>query len=136
MTRKNRQFWIIINFITLLLVIFIYYSGKTINWPLWLLITGGIVAILFFTSFIKAYVKTGLWKFSHSKDTSLDERELHVMLNALKYSYGGFTVITLLIIYGFALAEKGPIDVVIAACLLYLAHVLPAAIIGWREKVV
>ncbi len=136
MDRKHRQIWIVINFVMLMLVIFIYYTGKNINWPVWLLITGGIVAILFVISFIKAYIKTGLWKFSHSKDTSLDERQLQVVLNALKYSYGGFTVITLLIIYGFALAEKGPIDVIIAACLLYLAHILPAAIVGWKEKII
>jgi len=136
MDKKHRQIWIVINFLMLMLVIFIYYTGKNINWPVWLLIAGGIVAVLLFISFIKAYVKTGLWKFSHSKDTSLDERQLQVILNALKYSYGGFTVITLLIIYGFALAEKGPIDVVIAACLLYLAHILPAAIVGWKEKII
>jgi hypothetical protein len=41
-----------------------------------------------------------------------------------------------MIIYGFALAERGPIDVVIAACLLYLAHILPAAIVGWKEKII
>lgn len=59
-----------------------------------------------------------------------------VMLNSLKYSYSAFTIIVLVIVYGFAIAEQGPIDVVIAACLLYIAHTLPAAIVGWKEKII
>jgi hypothetical protein len=57
-----------------------------------------------------------------------------VMLNSLKYSYSVFTIIVLVIVYGFAIAEQGPVDVVIAVCLLYIAHTLPAAIVGWKEK--
>jgi len=61
---------------------------------------------------------------------------MQVMLVSLKYSYSIFSIVTLIIIYGFAVVEQGPIDVVIAACLLYLAHTLPAAITGWKENVI
>ncbi|HKL32487.1 MAG TPA: hypothetical protein VJ919_08140 [Tangfeifania sp.] len=66
----------------------------------------------------------------------LDERQNQVLLGALKNSYSVFTISVLLLVYGFALFDKQPIDVLLAACLLYVAHILPAAIIGWKEKAV
>lgn len=136
MPKQKRKFWIVLNMLSILLILSLYYYGKYDNWPVWAIVCGIISILLFVISFIKGYLSTGLWKLSHMSDKSLDERQLQVALNALRYSYTAFTVITLIIIYGFALAEKGPIDVVIAACLLYLAHILPASIMGWTEKII
>ena len=72
----------------------------------------------------------------HKSEEHLDEREIQILLNALRRAYTGFTVICLIIIYGFAIAENEPINVLIAGALLYLAHTLPAAIVGWNEKVI
>ena len=54
--------------------------------------------------------------------------------NSLRVSYSVFTIVTMLIIYAFAVIEKGPIDVVVAAGLLYFAHILPTALLGWTGK--
>lgn len=71
----------------------------------------------------------------HTSSKNLDEREMQVVLNALRYSYSIFTIVCLLIIYVFAIVEYQPIDVLLAGGLLYLAHSLPAAIVGWNEKI-
>lgn len=80
------------------------------------------------------YVDTGLWKHIHKKSKYLDEREAMVLTKAVRLSYTIFVVTVMLIIYAFAVIEKGPIDVVIAGSLIYIAHILPAAIIAWSEK--
>ena len=72
----------------------------------------------------------------HTSLKNLDEREMQVVLNALRYAYSIFAIICLIIIYAFAIAEYQPIDVLLAGGLLYLAHTLPAAIVDWNEKVI
>lgn len=61
---------------------------------------------------------------------TLDERQIQVILKATRISYSIFVIVVLILIYGFALIAKGSIDVVIAAYLLYLAHLLPASILA------
>jgi hypothetical protein len=90
---------------------------------------------MFVFSFNKAFIKTKYWKMVHTKSKNLDEREMNVVLNALKYSYSIFTILCLVIIYSFAIFEFYPIDVVLAGGLLFLAHILPASIVGWNEKI-
>ena len=70
----------------------------------------------------------------HTSYKNLDEREMLVILNALKYAYSIFTIICLIIIYAFAITEYYQIDILLAGGLLLLAHTLPAAIVGWNEK--
>jgi len=94
----------------------------------------GFVLIVLIASFIYVFVYTGAWNMSHQKTGKLDERQIQVVLNAIRYSYSIFIIFTLIIIYGFALLEKGPVDVVIAAALLYMAHILPASVLAWTEK--
>lgn len=85
-------------------------------------------------SFYHVFMKTGLWKFVHLNKSNLDERQTQVVLNALKYSYSIFVVSVLAVIYLFTLLVKEPLSVLLAACLLYFAHTLPAAILGWTEN--
>ena len=136
MSKQNRKLWIILNYLSIIFILSFFYAGKYYNWPALVVVCEAASFLLLIFSFIKVYIKTPLWKMSHTANKNLDERELQIMLNALKYSYSIFTIITLVVIYGFAVAEKGPIDVVIAVCLLYMAHTLPAAIVGWREQVI
>ena len=136
MTMQNRKLWIVINYLSIILVLGFFYICKYYGWPIFAIVGGAASLILLIFSFVKVFVKTQLWKLAHTSNKNLDERQLQVMLSSLKYSYSAFTIITLVIIYGFAIAEQGPIDVVIAACLLYFAHTLPAAIVGWKEKII
>jgi hypothetical protein len=94
----------------------------------------GLFMIIVILSFIYVFGSTGIWKMGHQTMKNLDERQIQVVLNATRISYSIFVILVLIIIYGFALIEKGPIDVVFAASLLYLAHILPASILAWTER--
>ena len=133
-SKTRNRVWIILNYLSLIVGMFLFYAVKIYHLPLsFLMLEIGIFAIFIF-SLYKAFIQTNFWKLVHAKSINLDEREMQVVLNALRYAYGIFAIICLVIIYAFAIAEFRPIDVVLAGGLLYLAHTLPAAIIGWNEK--
>ena len=134
MSRRNRRIWIVTNYLSIVFILGFFYAGKYFNWPLLIIIGQAASILLLIASSVLLFSRTPLWKMSHSPNNNLDERQLQVMLNSLKYSYSIFTIVVLLIVYGFALAGNVPIDVVVAACLLYFAHTLPSAIVGWKEK--
>ena len=133
-SKTNRRIWIVINYMSVIFILTIFYTGKNLEWPPYVLISGIVAIIVFVFSFIQVFIGTSLWKMVHASDKILDERQIKVVLSSLKYSYMTFTIVCLAIIYGFAVAELGPIDVVLASCLLYFAHTLPAIIVGWVEK--
>ena len=109
---------------------------KIYHWPLSYLLVEIVILAVFLISLNKAFIVTKFWKMVHTSSKNLDERELQLVLNALRSAYGIFAVICLVIIYAFAVADYQPIDVILAGGLLYLAHTLPAAIVGWNEKVI
>jgi hypothetical protein len=132
--RKQNRYWILLNYLSLIAVLVFFYIGKYLQWPIFLVIFEiGSLAILII-SFYKAFIKTKFWKMVHTSYGDLDEREMQVVLNGLKYAYSIFTIICLIIIYTFAITEYHPIDILLAGGLLFLAHTLPAAIVGWNEK--
>lgn len=134
-TFKNRtKMMIIINAITILAIVVLFEFLKITETKIWLAGTGILIIIAAVITFYKAYWQTGLWRINHKKIEKLDEREIQLVSEALRISYSVFTIVTILIIYAFAVIEKGPINVVIAAGLLYFAHILPAAILGWKGK--
>ena len=133
-SRNQNRAWILLNYLSLIGGVTLFYAVKIYHWPLsFLLLEIVIFAVLLFSLF-KAFIITKFWKMVHTSSKNLDEREMQVVLNAVRYAYAIFAIICLLLIYAFAIAEKQPIDVVLAGGLLYLAHTLPAAIIGWKER--
>ena len=133
-SRNQRRFWVVINCTSLIvLLFFFYYVQHTAMDPQWLIIEVLPVAGLIY-SHVKAYGKTQLWKLSHVPTTQLDEREIQAVYRAVSISYAVFVVVVLIIVYGFAIIDKGPIDVLLAGVLLYLAHILPSSILAWNEK--
>jgi len=133
-SKSNRRNWIILNLLSMTFIVIFFYTGKYFEQPYLFFAGGAISLVLLIISFKMGFVKTKLWRLVHTKKEDLDERQILVVLNALRYSYVVFVMFCLVIIYGFALVNKGPINVLVAACLLYSAHVLPAVIIGWTEK--
>ena len=133
-SRNQNRAWILLNYLSLIGGVSLFYTVKIYHWPLsFLLFEIGIITILLF-SFFKAFIITKFWKIVHTSSKNLDEREMQVVLNAVRYAYSIFAIICLILIYAFAIAEKQAIDVLLAGGLLYLAHTLPAAIVGWKEK--
>ena len=90
-------------------------------------------------SFLQVIWRTGLWRLTHAKAENLDERQIMVTREALRYSYGIFAPCSLLLMFAAAVAADFGwriFDVMLPAGLLYFAHILPAVILAWREKVV
>lgn len=135
-SRTQNRIWILLNYLSLIAGLFLFYSVKIYQLPLsYLWFEIGIFAI-FFISLFQAYFKTKFWQMVHTSSKKLDERELHNVLEALKYSYSIFTIACLILIYAFAVTKFYQIDVVLAGGLLYLAHILPASLVGWRERII
>ena len=136
MSIANRRIWVLINYLSVVLLMMSFYFSKAIGMAA-VIITGlalaGLIGII---SFMVVHINTGLWKLTHSKSDKLDERQILVTHEALRHSYGIFAIISLVVLLALALLE-GKYDVtliVIFAGLLYLAHTLPSSILAWTEK--
>lgn len=88
--------------------------------------------IIFIVSFNATFIKTGLWGFIHKPLKKLDEREIALTSKSLRYAYGIFTIVILILLLSLAITHT-PIDVVLVASLIIFAHILPASIIAWNE---
>jgi len=135
-TLKNRRLGVMINYAALILSVFAFelikYEKGLPSWLGFSLL--GLFILIVAISFIYVYVFTGLWNLAHRRTKTLDEREIQVVTNSVRISYSIFTIAVIVIVYLFAIFGMGPFDVVIAATLLYLAHILPTSILAWTEK--
>ncbi len=133
---SQRRIGVIINYISLILAVmaFEFIKSKT-GLPAWLGFSlMGISLMALVLSFAYVYGKTRIWHLAHKKSDHLDEREIQVVMNSIRISYSIFTIAVIVVVYLFAILGLGPFDVVIAATLLYLAHILPTSILAWTEK--
>ena len=133
---QNRRIGVMINYIALLMtIVFFELTKYGIGIPHWAgFILIGVFLIILILSFIYVYVKSGLWNLTHKKTENLDEREIQVVTQAIRISYTIFTITVIVMVYLFAIIGLGTIDVVVAATLLYLAHIIPSSILAWTEK--
>ena len=132
-SRKSRRFGVVINYIALILLNIFYEMIKRTD-ATEISTTGAITSfILILITFIIYYYRTHIWHFIHAKIEELDEREILVIHNSLRYAYGVFAVIALVIIYLYSLSE-GRVSLILAISMIYFAHILPASIIAWKEK--
>ena len=133
---EHRRTGVMINYFALIMVLVFFELAKYgIGLPYWVGFTvAGLFLLILILSFIQVYIKSGLWRLTHKKTVNLDEREIQVVTHAIRISYSIFVIIVILLVYLFAILGLGVIDVVIAAALLYLAHIIPASILAWTEK--
>jgi mannose/fructose/N-acetylgalactosamine-specific phosphotransferase system component IIC len=129
---KNRM-WISLNLISFILLLVFYYMAKNNQWQQNFMIGSAFALLLFVISVYAGFIKTNFWKMVHSKSKNLDEREFSVVLKAIKFSYSIFAILCIVLIYGLAFTQFLLVDVVLGAGLLYLAHILPAVVVGWNE---
>jgi len=130
---KKRRIGIIFNLLSLCSIVLIFEYCKIEQRDSAFIAFEIIPIIIFIVSFIVTFIKTGLWGFIHKPLKKLDEREIALTSKSLRYAYGVFTVVTLIILLFLAVTYT-PIDVVLVASLILFAHILPAAIIAWTEK--
>ena len=133
---QNRRTGVLINYFALIMaLVFFELTKYGIGFPHWAGFTlVGLFLSILILSFIRVYIKSGLWRLTHKKTVNLDEREIQVVTHAIRISYSIFVIIVILLVYLFAILGLGTIDVVIAASLLYLAHIIPTSILAWTEK--
>lgn len=139
-SRTHRRAYVVLNLASLCLLELLYYGwiANGIHHPVagGLMVAGMISLVL---SFLQGIWRTGLWSLTHAKVENLDERQVMVTREALRYSYVIFVPCSLLLMFAAAVAANHDyhiFDAVLPAGLLYLAHVLPASILAWGEKVV
>jgi hypothetical protein len=132
--KKINKSAVVINYISLIFILAIFYTIKILNCNNFFLLLEIVPLIAITISFNIAFKKSGLWKLVHRSQKKLDERELQIVHKAVRYSYIIFVIISLALIYLFAVAEGRPIDVLLAASLIYLAHTLPAIVIAFSKE--
>jgi len=135
-SKKNRRIVVIINYLSIFFILVFFYAGINIGWNV-LIIAGEIIVIITAVmSFIYLHIRTHLWKLVHTSIEELDERQIQVRYESLRYSYSIFSIISLLVIFYHSLTIRGDVSfgMLILSSLIYLAHTLPSSIIAWTEK--
>jgi len=136
MSKPTRRLLIAVNYLCVVLFLVLYAVGKYLGWSLPVAIALAAVVVILLVSFILAHIKTRLWRLAHTKVENLDERQIQITHESLRYSYGIFTVISLaiLLIISVISGDDDSMLILIFASLLYLAHTLPSSIIAWTER--
>lgn len=135
MSKTDRCIGVIVNYLCVAAIALLVQTGDVVTWSIPLRLVGILAALVVgLITFIRVYWRTGLWKLAHASFKKLDERQVQVMYDSLSHSYAVFTIVCLVIVYLNALVERGPVPIVVAGSLLYLAHTLPAAVVAWTEK--
>ena len=139
-TKQKRRYSVILNYLCLVIMNICFYVVFHYKDMTHLVDFVGISAfMLVIATFIRLHIKSGLWKLTHTDSEVLDERELQVTHNALRYSYSWFTVICLAIMLVHAVFFRlfTNIDFIITiplvSSLVYFAHTLPGSILAWTE---
>ena len=128
-----------LNYLSILLVLVLFYLGKYAGWNIPLIIGGGAALVVAIATFVIFHFRTRLWKLVHAPIKELDERELQVTDKALRYAYSIFSIICLLMLaycfYNLTESRNSAMGALVFFSLIYLAHTLPSSIIAWMEKV-
>ena len=132
-SKKRIRTGVVINYFGLAGSVAIWEFCSNSYWNNTMIIAGIVSFILLLSSLIPTYFTTRIWQFNHMPVSKLDERELQISSHALRYAYSIFTIIALVTFYLYSLAEL-QVSVILAASMLYFAHILPASIIAWNGK--
>jgi hypothetical protein len=130
-----RRLGVVVTFLSLLSIVFIFEYGTIEQWNTPIQIAGIISILVFVAGLVFTFFKTGLWEFTHKSLKKLDEREMALTSKSLRVAYAVFTVIVLAILLVIALTSV-TINIVMVVALILFAHLLPASIIAWTQKVV
>ena len=130
---NNRKIGVLFTYLSLLTILMVFEYAREEGVSLFLKVIEAISILIFITSFIITYVKTGLLRFTHKPIRELDEREIILLSKSLRYSYTSFTILVLLLLMSFTLTNAS-VDMVLVVSLIIFAHLLPASIIAWTEE--
>ncbi len=140
MSKSTRRIGVVINYGWLLMFLAFFFYGKFGEWTIIAALGMAASLIVIIISFIYVFAKTGLWRLLHTEVDKLDERQVLITHESLRYSYSIFSIICLIVILASELLKEFVMHgisiplIPVFAILLYLAHTLPASIIAWTEK--
>ncbi|MCK5776046.1 MAG: hypothetical protein KAH25_07720 [Bacteroidales bacterium] len=128
---KKARIGVILFSVNLFSIVFLFeyvtHATAIFNWLMPILLLSLIVI------FVMAFIKTGLWRFTHKNIDELDEREVALTAKASKTAYAIFSIFIIVLLFvnvfmGLSLSIVGVV------CLLLFAHILPASIIVWTQN--
>ncbi|MCG2759994.1 MAG: hypothetical protein L6407_02105 [Candidatus Delongbacteria bacterium] len=132
--KLNNIHYIIMNYLSVIFMTLVFQFMKDIEWT-WLFFTTEVFFLtIFIISFYFAYYKTKAWIFVHSSLDKLNEKESKIVGNTSKQSYVIFTIVVLLILLLLSVTEFR-INIVFTVALIYFAHILPASIIVFKNRI-
>jgi len=135
LSKGERRTGVLLNYLGLIGTVGFFYAGYLTSWNGVMVALFGLSLVILLISFFRYFFFSGLWRFVHTGSGNLDERQIKVTRESLRLSYSAFTVISLIVFLWISLYHTGDTNLlVIFAGLLYLAHILPATIIAWKEK--
>jgi hypothetical protein len=135
LTKSERRVGVVLNYICVAAIAFLVHIGSVYGWDVRVRLAGIFAALgLGIATFIRVYWRTRLWQLAHSSFVKLDERQVQIVYESLRYSYMIFTILCLVVVYINAVVERGHVPILVAAAILYLAHTLPVAVLAWKEK--
>ena len=134
-------------YIAVMALVLFFLLGEYGSWNAILVLAVLLSLVVSALSFYMAIVMPGIWKLYRSKSPDLDEREMGVVLDAVRTSYTIFGVVSLILIFGTVLSVRYNIltlthrghfslGLTIVMFLDFLIAVLPPSIIAWKERVV
>ncbi len=134
-SRSGRQIFVVGNYLSVILLLLLFYMGDSYGWTANIIVPGIAFLASALYTFMRLHAGTGLWKLVHSGVDKLDERQVQISHEALRYAYAIFTILSLSILLLISVMPAWRINLImIFASLLYLAHTLPSSILAWREK--
>ncbi|MCP4600908.1 MAG: hypothetical protein GY847_10330 [Proteobacteria bacterium] len=138
--KGNRRALMVMNYLCLLIMNVCFYFISEYSDMTHAVDAVGLSALaIVVLTFRKVHWKTGLWKLTHAKTDTLDERQVQLAHVALGRSYAWFSVICLAImlvhaaVFRLVPGVNFIITIPLASSLIYLAHTLPGSILAWSE---
>ena len=134
-SKPRRRAAVVLNYASVVAILVLFAFGQYRGWNTPLAVATIAIAAVAMMSFLMLHVKTHLWWLVHTKADNLDERQIQLTHESLRYSYGIFAIVTLLVLLYLGITHReDSLSIVVFASLLYLAHTLPASVIAWIEK--
>ena len=146
-SRVNRRNGVLLNYASLAASAALFCTGEYGGWGAGLVVAALASLAVLVATFYATFVRTRLWRLTHTKTANLDERELHVTHESLRFSYAIFTAVSLVLVTVLHFAVRFSVDLLtfrghnsvglaMLIFLYYLSRTMPAAVIAWREKAI
>ncbi|MCP4571005.1 MAG: hypothetical protein GY838_01510 [bacterium] len=145
-TREARRRGVVANYVSAALLAAVFCAGEYGTWNLSLAVVFAAGLGAFTVTFFVTYGRSGFWSLARAEAGDLDERQILVTHESFRRSYAVFAIVSLLLVVivvftirfslvGLTWRGHYSFGLAIMFLLGYLAQVLPASLLAWRETV-